>query len=66
MRENISSIAPVTMQVLKQINYKMYNILVTSAGKRVSLLNAFKKELKAIFPDEKVLQQILSQLSPLA
>jgi carbamoyl-phosphate synthase large subunit len=29
----------------------MNNILITSAGKRVSLLNAFKKELKAIFPD---------------
>jgi carbamoyl-phosphate synthase large subunit len=27
----------------------MNNILITSAGKRVSLLNAFKKELKAIF-----------------
>jgi carbamoyl-phosphate synthase large subunit len=32
----------------------MNNILITSAGKRVSLLNAFKKELKAIFPDKKV------------
>jgi hypothetical protein len=30
----------------------MNNILIT-AGKRVSLLNAFKKELKAIFPDKK-------------
>jgi hypothetical protein len=31
----------------------MNNILITSAGKRVSS-NAFKKELKAVFPDKKV------------
>jgi hypothetical protein len=34
---------------LREINYQMNNILITSAGKRVSLLNAFKKELKAVF-----------------
>jgi carbamoyl-phosphate synthase large subunit len=30
------------------------NILITSAGRRVSLVNAFKNELKALFPDGKV------------
>ena len=30
------------------------NILITSAGKRVSLVNAFKKELKAVFTAGKV------------
>jgi carbamoyl-phosphate synthase large subunit len=30
------------------------NILITSAGKRVSLINAFKKELKRIYPNGKV------------
>ena len=32
----------------------MSNILITSVGKRVSLLNAFKHELKALFPRNKV------------
>jgi hypothetical protein len=32
------------MEVFTEINYQMNNILITSAaGKRVSLLNAFKK-----------------------
>jgi carbamoyl-phosphate synthase large subunit len=31
------------------------NILITSAGRRVSLVRAFKKELKAIFPEGKVM-----------
>ncbi len=31
------------------------NILITSAGKRVELLLEFQKELKAVFPDAKVL-----------
>ena len=30
------------------------NILITSAGKRVTLVKLFKKELKAVFPDAKV------------
>lgn len=30
------------------------NILITSAGQRVSLVKAFKKELKEIYPDSKV------------
>lgn len=30
------------------------NILITSAGRRVSLVNAFKKELFRLFPDSKV------------
>ncbi len=30
------------------------NILITSAGRRVSLVRAFKKELKVYFPDSKV------------
>jgi hypothetical protein len=37
------------MEVFTEINYQMNNILITSAGKRVSLINAFKKELKAVF-----------------
>lgn len=32
----------------------MKNILITSAGKRVSLVKAFQKELKEIFPNAKV------------
>jgi len=32
----------------------MNNILITSAGQRVSLVRAFQKELKAIFPEAKV------------
>lgn len=32
----------------------MMNILITSAGQRVSLVKAFKKELKEIYPDSKV------------
>ncbi|WP_324027972.1 ATP-grasp domain-containing protein [Maribacter sp. BPC-D8] len=32
----------------------MNNILITSAGRRVSLVKFFKKELKAIFPEAKV------------
>lgn len=31
------------------------NILITSAGRRVSLVRAFQKELKAIFPEGKVM-----------
>lgn len=31
------------------------NILITSAGRRVSLVRAFQQELKAIFPESKVL-----------
>ena len=31
------------------------NILITSAGKRVSLVKAFQKELKALFPEGKVM-----------
>jgi hypothetical protein len=49
VREDISSTTSATMEVFTEINYQMNNILITSAGKRVSLLNAFKKELKAIF-----------------
>lgn len=33
---------------------KMNNILITSAGKRVTLVNLFRKELKTFFPDAKV------------
>jgi carbamoyl-phosphate synthase large subunit len=33
----------------------MNNILITSAGRRVSLVRMFKKELKSFFPDAKVL-----------
>ncbi|UZO82366.1 ATP-grasp domain-containing protein [Aquimarina sp. ERC-38] len=32
----------------------MNNILITSAGRRVSLTRAFQKELKEVFPDSKV------------
>ena len=32
----------------------MSNILITSAGRRVGLVNSFKKELKEIFPNSKV------------
>ena len=30
------------------------NILITSAGQRVSLVRAFQKELKTLYPDKKV------------
>jgi hypothetical protein len=40
---DISSTTSATMEVFTEINYQMNNILITSAGKRVSLLNAFKK-----------------------
>jgi hypothetical protein len=43
VREDISSTTSATMEVFTEINYQMNNILITSAGKRVSLLNAFKK-----------------------
>ena len=33
----------------------MVNILITSEGRRVSLVNAFKKELKEKFPSAKVI-----------
>ena len=32
----------------------MKNILITSAGRRVSLVKAFQKEVKSLFPDSKV------------
>ncbi|WP_370104130.1 hypothetical protein [Winogradskyella sp.] len=38
------------------------NILVTSAGRRVSLVRAFQKELKKAFPNAKV---FASDVSPL-
>jgi hypothetical protein len=44
VREDISSTTSATMEVFTEINYQMNNILITSAGKRVSLLNAFKKK----------------------
>jgi hypothetical protein len=40
---DISSTTSATMEVFTEINYQMNNILITSAGKRVSLLNAFKR-----------------------
>jgi carbamoyl-phosphate synthase large subunit len=33
---------------------RLMNILITSAGRRVSLVRAFQKELKALYPDAKV------------
>jgi carbamoyl-phosphate synthase large subunit len=50
------------MEVFTEINYQMNNILITSAGKRVSLINAFKKEL-SYFPDEKFCNRLQPQLS---
>lgn len=40
----------------------MSNILITSAGQRVSLVRAFQKELKSIFPEAKVYTVDLSPI----
>jgi hypothetical protein len=48
VREDISSTTSATMEVLPEIKYQMNNILITSAGKRVSF-NAFKKRIESYF-----------------
>ena len=40
------------------------NILITSAGRRVSLVRAFQKELKELYPNAKVLTTDLNPKFP--
>jgi len=48
------------IELHKYINRIILNILITSAGRRVSLLNAFRSELIKIFPDGKMLASDLN------
>jgi hypothetical protein len=43
---------------LREINYQMNNILITSAGKRVSLMHL--KKIESYFPDKKFFNRLQS------